>query len=115
MYLLHPVIDRTETMIHQNLYWPNIRDTVRKEVTNCETCQRRKQSHRKYGKFPSKLAEEIPWNKLCVDVDIIGPYGIRIKGKKEDLHLKDVTIIDPVIGWFEIAQYDDKNRYPSRT
>ena len=60
----------------------------------------------KYGKLPSKLAEEIPWNKLCVY--IIGPYVKRRKGKKENLHLKYVTMINPVTGWFEIVQYDDK-------
>ena len=29
-------------------------------------------------------------------------------GKKENFHLKDFTMIDPVTGWFEIAQYNDK-------
>ena len=41
-------------------------------------------------------------------VDIIGPYVIRIKGQKENLHLKSVTVIDPITGWFEIVQYNDK-------
>ena len=31
----------------------------------------------KYGKLPAKEAEEIPQNKLCVD--IIGPYFITRK------------------------------------
>ena len=61
---------------------------------------------KKYGKLPAKLAEEITWNKLCLD--IIGTYLIRIIGKKENSHLKSVTAIDPVTGWFEIAQYKDK-------
>ena len=34
----------------------------------------------KDGKIQSKLAEEIPWNSLCVD--IMGPYAIRRKGKE---------------------------------
>ena len=71
-------------------------------MNNCDTCQHTKKSNEKYGKLPAKLAEEIPWNKLCVY--LIGPYFIRRKGKKENLHLKAVTIIDPVTGWFEIAQ-----------
>ena len=29
-YLLHPGMDRTEDMIHQHLYWPDIRYAVRK-------------------------------------------------------------------------------------
>ena len=31
----------------------------------------------KYGKLPAKLAEEIPWKKLCVD--LIGLYKTRRK------------------------------------
>ena len=31
----------------------------------------------KYGKLPAKEAEEIPRNKICVD--IIGPYSLRHK------------------------------------
>ena len=73
-YLLHPGMDRTEAMILQHLYWPDIRDAVRNEVINCDTCQRKKRSNKKYGILPAKLAEEIPWNKLCVD--LIRPYVI---------------------------------------
>ena len=56
-YLLHPVMDITEAMIRQHFYWPDIRDDVRKEVTNFDTCQRTKQSNKKYGKLPAKLDE----------------------------------------------------------
>ena len=61
---------------------------------------------KKCGRLPAKLSEEILWNKLYVD--LIGPYVIRLKGKKENLHLKAVTSIDPVPGWFENVCYDDK-------
>ena len=57
MYLLHPGMDRKEAMIHQHLYWTGIRYSVRKEVTNCDTCQCTKLSNKKYGKLPAKLAE----------------------------------------------------------
>ena len=49
-------------------------------LNNCDTFQRTKLSNKKYRKLPAKLAEEIPWNKLCVD--LIGPYVIRCKFKK---------------------------------
>ena len=39
---------------------------------------------------------------------IIGTFFIPIKGKEEKLHIKAFTIINPVTGWFEIAQYEDK-------
>ena len=76
-YLLHLVLDQTEAMIHQHLYWPGIKDSVYREVTYCDTCQHTKRSIIKYGKLPAKEAEETPWNKLCVY--IIGPYKIRRK------------------------------------
>ena len=66
-----------------------------------------------YYKLPAKLAEEILWNKICVD--LIGRYVIRRRGKKENLYLKYVTMIDNVTGWFEIAQYEDKEQYQFRT
>ena len=54
----------------QHLYWPGIKESVYREVTFCDTCQRTKRSIIKYGKLPEKLAEETTWNKL--DVDLIG-------------------------------------------
>ena len=74
-------------------------------MSNCDTFKRTKWSNKKYGKLPSKLAEEIPWNTFCVD--IIEPYAIQRKVEKEKLHLQAVTIVNPVTGWFEIAQYED--------
>ena len=61
-------MDITEAMVGQHLYWTDISDAVWKEVTNCDTYQSTKRSNKKYGKLPVKLAEEILWNKLCVDI-----------------------------------------------
>ena len=81
MYLLHPGIDRTKALIFQHFHWPDIRHYVRRKVTNCETCQCTKRSNKKYGKLEAKLAQEIPRDKLCVD--IIVPYVIRKKARKK--------------------------------
>ena len=51
------------------------------------------------------MVEEIPWNKICVD--LIGTYKICRKGK-EPLISKYFTMIDPVTGWFEVTQYRNK-------
>ena len=51
----------------------------------------------KIGKLPANLAEETPWDKLCVD--LIGPYTICRKGK-DIIILKSVTMIEPVTRWF---------------
>ena len=58
-YLLHPGMDRTEAMFFQHLYWPDIINAIRREVSNCDKCKRTKQSNNKNGKLPAKLAEEI--------------------------------------------------------
>ena len=78
-YLLHPVLDRTEAIIIQHLYLTGIKDSVYREFTFCDICQRTEWSIIKYGKFPEKLAEETLRKKLCVY--LIGPYKIRRKVK----------------------------------
>ena len=87
------------------MYWSDIRNPIRKEVTECDICQRTKLSTETYVQLPAKLAEEITWDKLFVD--IIGPNKIRRKGV-EPLILKAVTMIDPITGWFGITQYKNK-------
>ena len=39
-YLFHPGMDRTEAMICRHFYWNNIRNAIRRELINCDTCQR---------------------------------------------------------------------------
>ena len=103
--LCHPGITRTEESIGQHLWWPNMRTEITTHVSRCATCQLNKKQRKKYGLLPEKEAESEPWEKLCVD--LIGPYTIKRK-RKPDLHVKCVTMIDPATGWFEIAEYDDK-------
>ena len=75
---------------------------INTSVRSCAICQRNKKQRKKYRHLPEKIAETIPWDKLCVD--LIGPYQMRQKGKPT-LHCKCVNMIDPVTGWFEICQY----------
>ena len=103
-YILHPGLDRTEAMIHQHLYWTGIRDVFLKEVIEYDVCQRTEHSPSKYGVLPPKLEEELPWNKLCVD--LIGPYKICRK-VRDRIIFKFVTMMDPVTAWFEITQYNE--------
>ena len=101
-------MERTEATIRQYFYLPDIIDDVCKEVANYDTSQGTRKLNNKYGKLPAKSYEEILWNKLCVD--LIRPYLMKRKGKKEKIHIKSVTMIDPVTGWFEILQYEDKRQ-----
>ena len=105
-YLAHPGINRTEETIGQHLWWEKMRDHITHTVQTCAICQRNKRRHKKYGYLPEKEAEAIPWDRLCVD--LVGPYTIRQKGKKDPLIMRCVTMIDPATGWFEIHEYEDK-------
>ena len=58
----------------------------------------------KFGFLPEKLAEADPWEKLCTD--LIGPYDIKIRGKKHQLWC--VTMIDPATSWFEMKEIKEK-------
>ena len=46
------------------------------------------------------------WNKLRVDLII--HYNICMKVKKKCVIIKSSMMIDPVTGWFEITQYENK-------
>jgi hypothetical protein len=55
--------------------------------------------------LPAKEAEADPWEVLCVD--LIGPYTIKRRGKK-NLVLWCLTMIDPATGWFEMREIPNK-------
>jgi transposase InsO family protein len=103
--LCHPGTTRTEATIRQHFDWKGLRQMVIKTCKKCTNCQLAKPTAQKYGKLPAKLAEENPWDTLCVD--LIGPYKIERKGKK-DLKLWCLTMIDPATGWFEMQQIENK-------
>jgi RNase H-like domain found in reverse transcriptase/Integrase zinc binding domain len=105
--LCHPGETRTESTIAQHYYWRNLRNDVRDVCSRCPTCQKNKKPTQKLGLLPAKddPAEYTPWDKLCVD--LIGPYTIKIRPKKE-LTLWCVTMIDPATGWVEIREIPTK-------
>jgi transposase InsO family protein len=103
--LCHPGTTRTEETIRQHFDWKGLRNMVIATCKKCQLCQKAKVTNQKYGKLPAKIAEENPWDTLCVD--LIGPYKIKRKGKK-DLKLWCLTMIDPATGWFEMAQIENK-------
>jgi transposase InsO family protein len=103
--LCHPGTTRTEATIRQHFDWKGLRTMVIATCKKCQLCQKAKLTNQKYGKLPAKLAEENPWDTLCVD--LIGPYKIERKGKK-DLKLWCLTMIDPATGWFEMEQISNK-------
>jgi len=100
-YLQHPGISRLEETLVAVMFWPGLRVDVRRHVKSCKRCQLGKRRKRKYGHVPPKIADQVPWQKVCVD--LIGPYTL----KGQDGTIMDfmcLTIIDPATGWFEMVE-----------
>ena len=57
MYNLHPILDQTDMMIHQHLFWPIIREAVQSEIKHYDSFQNKKNDNKKYVKIPTKLVE----------------------------------------------------------
>ena len=106
--LCHPGETRTEETVKQHFTWKKLRATVHDICSKCPTCQKYKQTYKKYGHLPEKKAEGQPWQKLCVD--LIGPYNVEQKDKTTQT-LRCVTMIDPATGWFEMRKINDKQSY----
>ena len=106
-YLQHPGHTRMEKTIGELFTWANMRDDIRRYVKGCHKCQLCKTSAKKYGKLPLKTAEPAtPWRQ--VNVDLIGPYSVKVKGaKNKTVQLRAMTMIDPATGWFEVKEIDD--------
>jgi hypothetical protein len=91
-----------------------MRTTVRNYVKNCHKCQVNKWHKLKYGKSPTKLVIQNPWEALCVD--LIGPYTLKGKDKTE-IDFMCLTMIDLANSWLEIVELPvvDKPTIPTGT
>ena len=105
--LMHPGETRTELTIGQHYTWKGMRKTVQTVCQSCQACQLNKPKVRKHGLLPPKIAEDIPWERLCID--LIGPYTVGDPKKKDFATLHCLTMIDPATGWFEIAEIPSKS------
>ena len=89
LYLRHPGETRMEATLRKSFYWPSLNKDVKRHVTTCSQCQKCKKRNVKYGKLPEK------------DIENMKP--LNIKAKNDSFALNAITMIDPVIGWFEIV------------
>ena len=88
-----------EETIKIPFFWHGMSSQIEAYTKTCHECQISKKNRKKYGKLPAKTAEQIPWQR--VNVDLVVPYTITTPKKKHEL--RAMTMIDPVTGWFEIA------------
>ena len=91
----------------QHYTWKGMQKLIQDVCKKCPTCQLTKPKLKQYGHLPPKEVEEIPWERLCID--LIGPYTISAKRKSDKITLHCLTMIDPVTGWFEIAEVPAKS------
>jgi Integrase zinc binding domain len=103
---MHPGETRTELTMGQHFTWRGMRKTVEDVCGKCQSCQLQKPKLKRLGHLPPKLLEEIPWERLCID--LVGPYTIGSKEKSDVATLHCLTMIDPVTRCFEIAEIPAK-------
>ena len=103
---VHPGEKRMERTIRFVYTWKGLKADVKRVCKHCHVCQISKNSGRKkFGLVPEKEGEVTKWSR--VNVDMWGPKTIRNKnGKTYKIHV--MTMVDPVTGWFELAQLRDK-------
>jgi hypothetical protein len=65
---MHPGETRMELTMGQHYTWKGMRTTIQAVCSKCASCQLMKAKHRKLGHLPEKNAEEIPWERLCIDL-----------------------------------------------
>ena len=61
----------------------------------------------KLGHLSEKIAEEIPWERVCID--LIAPYTIGTHRSSDIISLHCLTMIHAIAGWFEIAEIPAKS------
>ncbi len=83
------------------MYWKHMHSTIQSYVKNCKSCQVNKRRSQKYGKLPTKIITNTPWEAVCVN--LIGPYMLRGKDGTE-IDFMSLTMIDPASSWFEIVE-----------
>jgi hypothetical protein len=78
-----------------------MRNTIRRYVKSCRSCQVNKRHSLRYGHAPPKLVITTPWRALCVD--LVGPY--TLKGKdSSSIDFMSLTMIDLTTSWFKIGE-----------
>jgi hypothetical protein len=109
-FMNHPGGERLYKTLNKVCYWKGISTQCITFCRKCKVCQQFKKRQRKYGQLPPKnIGKLVPWD--TVHVDLIGPYYLTAKQfqpqgiiKEVELRLTCMTMLDPVTGWFEIAE-----------
>ena len=80
MYILHPGSDRTDEMIHQQIYWYIWIKAVQRYLAVEGISNTHKKPNKDIINYQITYLQNIPGNKICVDIIVI--LLIIRKGKK---------------------------------
>src|SRR6266403_646587 len=59
---------KTTELVSRRYYWPGMRETIKRYVKNCDTCQRSKVvRHAPYGLLKSNEVPDQPWKSIAMD------------------------------------------------
>jgi len=72
--LLHPGLTRMELTMGQHYTWTGMCRTIEQVCKRCVPCQLNKIKLNRMGHLPEKMVEEIPWERVYID--LIGPYTV---------------------------------------
>jgi hypothetical protein len=100
-YHQHPGHSRNKETMRSVMYWKGMRNTIRKYVKSCRSCQLNKRQSHKYGHVPPKLVITTPWKGLCVN--LVGPYTLNGKDGSS-IDFMCLTMINPATSWFKIVE-----------
>ena len=97
--------DRLETTIRRHFFHPKLRDEVRSQLQQCQTCATMKKGGSgTHGELAPRDVPMIPWSE--VHLDCIGPWKIKLKGV--NIEINALTMIDPVTNLIEICRRHTK-------
>ena len=102
----HPVEKRMERTIRFVYTWKGLHADVKRVCKHCHICHISKNAGRKkYGLVAEKTGEITKWSLVNVNL-----WGLKTtcnkNGKAYKIYV--MTMVDPVTGWFELAQLRDK-------
>jgi hypothetical protein len=100
-FLQHPGHLHLKETMRSVIYWKGMRNTIRRYIKSCRSCQVNKRHSLRYGHVPSKLVIMTLWKTLCVDLG--GPY--TLKGKDgSSIDFMCLIMIDPTTSLFKIVE-----------
>ena len=93
-------MDRLELTIKRHFWHPQLRQEIRKQLSECTVCKQMKKDNPKHGQLAPRIVPSIPWTE--VHCDLIGPWPYKVNGM--EVSVRALTMVDPVTNLVEIVR-----------